>query len=326
MILVVAATGLLVFPLIEGRDLGWPIWAYGMIATSILLVSILAGAQRRAARAGRSPLITPELFRHRSFGLGLVVSLLLFATTAAFALTFSLLLQLGHGFSAIHTVLTALFITAGIMVSAGGMSKKVIPALGRWSLTIGALVAAGGTATTGLIADQAGGAFSSWQLAPGLFVLGAGMGMMVVPLLPFILSSVDPDHAGSASGIAGAVQQLGGAIGIAVIGAIVFPQLKEGAGYGHAFMSGIWRSSRCWASPRCSPCSYRLESRPTATNPTCSRPVTRFSALVLRQCGGRAPRPRDGRRGRSISSATRETDARAVSGTAAARGRRQVPR
>lgn len=239
-VLVVVATGVLVFPLIEGRDLGWPLWAYVMIAASILLFGVLARAQLRAERTGRSPLIMPGLFRHRSFSVGLVVSLLLFATVAAFALTFSLTLQLGHGFSAIHAVLTALFLTAGLMISAGAGSKKAIPALGRWSLTIGAGLAAAGTATIGLTAADSGGALSSWQLAPGLFVLGAGMGMIVVPLVPFILSGVDPDHAGSASGVASAVQQLGGAIGIAVIGAVFFPQLRAGAGYGHAFMRGVW--------------------------------------------------------------------------------------
>lgn len=146
MILVIAATGLLVFPLIEGRELGWPVWAYAMIAASILLFGLLARTQRSGERAGGSPLIMPGLFRHRSFGVGLIVSLLLFATVAAFALTFSLMLQLGHGFSAMHAVLTALFLTAGVIVSAGAGSKKAIPALGRSSLTIGALFAAAGTA------------------------------------------------------------------------------------------------------------------------------------------------------------------------------------
>jgi MFS family permease len=106
-------------------------------------------------------------------------------------------------------------------------------------MTIGALLAAAGTAAIGLTAAHAGETLSSWQLAPALFVLGAGMGMIVVPLVPFILSGVDPDHAGAASGIASAVQQLGGAIGIAAVGAVFFPQL-HGAGYGHAFMTGIW--------------------------------------------------------------------------------------
>lgn len=236
----IAATGLLVFPLIEGRDLGWPIWAYAMIGTSALLFGVFAWWQRRAERAGGSPLVVPALFRRRSFSLGLVVSLLLFAAVACFALTFTLLLQLGYRFSAIHTVLTGLFITVGIVVSAGAMSKKIIPALGRWSLTIGILIMAGGTAAVGLIADHNATAISSWQLTPALFILGAGMGMVVIPLLPFILSSVDPDDAGSASGVANAVQQIGGALGVALIGTVFFRQLSTTASYGHAFMVGIW--------------------------------------------------------------------------------------
>jgi MFS family permease len=239
MVLVITATGMLVFPLIEGRELGWPAWCYAMVAGSIVAFGLLASAQRRAEHAGRAPLIMPGLFRHRSFSIGLIVSLLLFAAVAAFALTFSLMLQLGHRFSAVHAVLTALFLTAGLTVSAGAGSKKAIPGLGRWSLTIGTLLAAAGTAAIGVAADSAG-ALSSWELAPGLFVLGAGMGMIVIPLVPFILSNVDRDHAGSASGVASAAQQLGGAIGVAAVGAVFFPELSSGASYGHAFMSGVW--------------------------------------------------------------------------------------
>ena len=238
-ILAILATGLLVFPLIEGRALGWPLWTYAMLAASLITFGALAVTQRHAARLGRSPLIALDLFRRRSFTVGLADSLLMFATVGAFALTFSLLLQLGHGFSAIHAVLSALFLTLGLMISAAATSKKAIPALGRWSLTIGAILAACGTAAIGFVAVHAG-ALSSWQLAPGLFVLGCGMGMIVVPLVPFILSSVDPDDAGSASGVAGAVQQMGGAIGVAAVGAVFFSQLGAGAGYGHAFMTGVW--------------------------------------------------------------------------------------
>ena len=177
----------------------------------------------------------PALFAHRSFNVGLAVSLLLFATVSSFALTFSLLLQLGHGFSAVHTVLTALFITAGLVPAAGALSKKAIPALGRWSPTIGITVMALGTAAVAVIASHAGPDLSTWQLAPALFALGAGMGLVVVPLLPFILASVDPDDAGSASGVANAVQQAGGALGIAVAGEVFFGQLTATASYGHAF-------------------------------------------------------------------------------------------
>jgi MFS family permease len=234
-ILVVLAAGLLVFPLIQGRALGWPGWAYAMLAASAPVFGIFAWWQRRTAASGGSPLAVPALFAHRSFNVGLAVSLLLFATVSSFALTFSLLLQLGHGFSAVHTVLTALFITAGLLPAAGALSKKAIPALGRWSLTIGITVMALGTATVAVIASHAGPDLSTWQLAPALFALGAGMGLVVVPLLPFILASVSPDDAGSASGVANAVQQAGGALGIAVAGEVFFGQLTATASYGHAF-------------------------------------------------------------------------------------------
>jgi hypothetical protein len=53
------------------------------------------------------------------------------------------------------------------------------------------------------------------------------------------------------------------AIGIAVVGAVFFPQLKADVGYGHAFMVGVWLSSRCSQPQRRSRCFCRGESRPT---------------------------------------------------------------
>lgn len=77
---------------------------------------------------------------------------------------------------------------------------------------------------------------TTWQLAPGLGVLGTGMGLVFVPLLPFILASVPAEQAGAASGVANAVQQSDGALGVAVLGAVFFDQLAgTGNDYGHAF-------------------------------------------------------------------------------------------
>lgn len=234
-ILVAAAVGLLVFPLIESYQLRWSPAAYAMVAASAPAFGAFAWRQRRLAATGRSPLVAPALFACRSFSLGLLVSLLVSATIACFALTFSLLLQLGQGFSAIHAVLTALFLTAGMVVVAGALSKRAIPAMGRWSLTLGTVVMALGVAGVAVVASHAGPGLSTWLLAPALAALGAGMGLVFVPLLPFVLSSVDPRDAGSASGIANAVQQVGSALGIAVIGAVFFGQLTAAVGYGHAF-------------------------------------------------------------------------------------------
>jgi MFS family permease len=234
-ILVITAVGLLVFPLIQGSELGWPAWAYIMAAASGPMFIMFAWWQRRKAASGGSPLVIPALFAHRSFSVGLVISLLVSATIACFALTFSLLLQLGHGFSAIHAVMTALFITAGMVPAAVALSKKAIPAMGRWSVTAGTAIMALGIAAVALIVGHAGPHLSTWHLAPALFAMGAGMGLAFVPLMPFILSSVDPHDAGSASGIANSVQQVGGALGIAVVGEVFFGQLATHASYSHAF-------------------------------------------------------------------------------------------
>jgi predicted MFS family arabinose efflux permease len=66
------------------------------------------------------------------------------------------------------------------------------------------------------------------------------MGLIAGPLMPYVLSGVDPQDAGSASGTANAVQQIGGALGIALIGAVFFGQLATSASYNRAFGASVW--------------------------------------------------------------------------------------
>ncbi len=143
------------------------------------------------------------------------------------------LLQTGHRYSAVHAVLTALFLTLGMTMVAGALAKRAIPAPGRSSLTVGAVIMAAGVWAVAVLAGHPH--LSTWQLAPALVVLGAGMGLVFVPLLPYILSAVPPGDAGAASGVANAVQQVGGTLGVAVVGAVFFNQLATSGNYGHAF-------------------------------------------------------------------------------------------
>jgi MFS family permease len=238
--LAISAVGLLVVPLVQGHDLGWPVWTSAMLIASVPTFAAFILSQRRADAAGRTPLVVLNLFRRKSFSIGLALSAIIAGTSTCFALTFTLLLQVGHAFTPIHTALTALFITAGIAPTAGALSKKVIPALGRYSLAIGALTIAGGMGAIGVIADSAGSAFSTWQIAPALVVIGVGMGLCFTALLPFVLSSVDPQDAGSASGTANAAQQVGGALGIALVGVVFFTRLSSVGSYGHAYSAAAW--------------------------------------------------------------------------------------
>jgi MFS family permease len=237
--LVTVAMGLLVFPSIQSQDLASsPGWIAMMVA-SVPVFALFAWWQLRRARTGRSPLVLPSLFKDRSFSVGLLISLLFFATIICFGLIFNLVLQLGHGFSAIHTVLVSFFVLLGVLPTVGLLTKSVIPALGKWSLVIGAVVAAVGIIATGIITDHVTSSLT-WYVAPALVVMGVGMGLVSGPLMPYVLSGVDPRDAGSASGAANAVQQIGGALGIALIGALFFGQLDTSASYNRAFGASVW--------------------------------------------------------------------------------------
>lgn len=238
-LLAMVAIGLLVFPLMQGHGLGWPAWTFAMMAASLPAFAIFAWWQRRLSGRDGSPLVIPALFRHRSFNVGLVLSLVIFSTISGFALTFTLLLQSGYGFSPLHTILTGIFITVGMMPAIAVLSKKVIPAMGRWAVTIGALIMALGLGAIGYAVTHAHGALSTWQLAPLLMVMGVGMGMSYSPLLPYVLSKVNPQHAGSASGVANAVQQVGGVLGVAVVGIVFFGNLVSTKTYAQGFGRGI---------------------------------------------------------------------------------------
>jgi hypothetical protein len=103
--------------------------------------------------------------------------------------------------------------------------QKLIPKLGRYSLTVGAVIMAIGLATTYLFVHQNGLDTSPWMFIPGLLITGSGMGLIMAPIFAVTLTDVDVRHAGSASGVLNTIQQLGGAIGIAVVGVIFFGQL-----------------------------------------------------------------------------------------------------
>ncbi len=76
---------------------------------------------------------------------------------------------------------------------------------------------------------------NGWQLALPLFVAGAGLGLLVVPLINVVLVAVPGQRAGSASGLFSTAQQLGGALGVAVLTSVFFARLDGGHGFAAAF-------------------------------------------------------------------------------------------
>lgn len=227
--IILVAMLLLIYPLIQGRELDWPAWTYVMIAASVPVFVLFGWWQRRKMALDGSPLVVPSLFRRRSFTAGLLINLVFEAAMLGFFLTFTLVIQIGLGFSAIHAALTGLPVAFGIAMTMAILGEKIIPKMGRLAINIGTLAMAAGLLITLLVFKHYGQGLHSWQLIPGLFIIGVGMGHIFASLFAAVLNGVDVKHAGSASGLLNAVQQIGGAIGVALIGVIFFGQITSGA-------------------------------------------------------------------------------------------------
>jgi EmrB/QacA subfamily drug resistance transporter len=207
----------IIYPLIEGRTEAWPAWCFVMLAAgALLLVAFLLYEQRRDS----NPLIEPTLLTNRTYLSGIAVALALFGAFGGLLLCISLYGQLGEGWSPIHAGLTLTPMVVGMILGMIG-SNAAVSRLGRHLLHIGILLIAVGAAGLAVMLTGVRTA-SSWDLVPGLFFIGAGVGASIGQLFQFILTSVSMEEVGSASGVFEAVQQLSTALGVAVLGTVFF--------------------------------------------------------------------------------------------------------
>ncbi|MFB9472773.1 MFS transporter [Nonomuraea salmonea] len=238
--LVSVAAFLLVFPLIQGRELGWPAWTFVSMAASIAVFALFGRYEARRAASGRDPLVTPSLFRKRAFTGGLVAGLAFFSGMIGFSLVFSLYTQLGLGFSPLEAGLAALPQALGGVVGFGIAMSGLQEKLGRGLLQIGTVVMAAGAATLALTIHLAGTDVGTLQLAPGLALAGIGMGLTMAPFFDIVLAGVEPHESGSASGTLTGVQQLGGAFGTALLGTLFFNMLAGQWSFSAAMQVTVW--------------------------------------------------------------------------------------
>ncbi|MEU9398523.1 DHA2 family efflux MFS transporter permease subunit [Streptomyces sp. NPDC048242] len=223
--LLTAASALLIVPLIQGRDLGWPVWTYVMLAGSVVLLALFVVSQRRSAH----PVITPSLFRKRGFVVGLVVVAGFYASLSAFVLVVNLLLQQGLGWTPLRTGLTlipwALGTAVAVLLAGAVLAEK----LGRASLHLGLSIAVVGLLALWWSVAHRGADLTVWTLAPALLVTGFGSGLVFVPLVDFIIGDATPEEVGTGAGLLNAVQQFAGALGVAALGTVFFARVGSGS-------------------------------------------------------------------------------------------------
>ncbi|MFE3501828.1 MFS transporter [Kitasatospora sp. NPDC059160] len=227
--LLLASTGLflLVFPLVEGRESGWPGWILAMLAAAPVVLGGFVVNQRRRMRRDGSPLAPMHLFGRRGFAAGSLVQLCFSGAMAGFFLILALYLQLGLHFSAMASGLTLLPFTAGAFLGSG-VSVPLARKAGKPLVVLGALMQAGGAAWVRQVVDSHGAGLSGWDLLWPLALAGLGLGLLVVPLVDLALATVDVREAGAASGVYSTFQQFGAALGVAVTGVVFFGRTHDG--------------------------------------------------------------------------------------------------
>ncbi len=225
--MLLSALGLLflVLPLIQGRELGWSLWTYVMMAASVPVLALFVAYERRVIARGGSPLVVLTLFSRRSFSGGLGVQLLFGLASGVFFLAWALYLQLGLGFSPLKAGLSGLPLSLLLMAGAGISMQVLVPRFGRAVLQAGALIAAAGMVLFAWMTGHYGAEIALWQTMLPLVPMGIGMGLIVAPLADIILSEVPHRHAGSASGLNNTTTQLGQAVGTALSSVIFFNHL-----------------------------------------------------------------------------------------------------
>jgi EmrB/QacA subfamily drug resistance transporter len=281
---VLATAGILalVYPLTEGRTQGWPLWTFVLLAAGLVLLAAFVAYEWRRARTVGSPLLVLGLFRVRAFSVGMVVWLAFWVASGAFFLVWTLYLQVGLGWSPLRAGLTGALFAVGGAAGAGLSVQLFTPRYGRKVLMAGALLNAAGFAGYSWAVSGYGPGIHTWQMAVPLLVTGFGFGLVVAPMIDLVLTGVPVRDAGSASGLLSTIQQVGLALGVALVGVLFFNQLDHDSGRGvDAVTAGLHRQLTGAGIPAANQdgiiAGFRacVHDRSAATDPTVMPPSCR---------------------------------------------------
>jgi MFS family permease len=222
--ILVAGLTLLLYPLIQGREAGWPTWAFVSMAASIPMMFLFVKYEQRVTAKGGAPLVELGLFHDQIFVIGLFSGVCFFSGAAAFFLISTVFLQNGLGYSPREAGFTFSSFAVAFLLSSLS-SVRVQPKLGSRIINLGAALMITGLAALLWLTHWRGAALTGLELAPVLLIYGTGQGFVMPTLISTILINIRGHDAGSASGVLSTVQQLSFATGVAAIGTVFFSAL-----------------------------------------------------------------------------------------------------
>ncbi|MGW1282855.1 MFS transporter [Streptomyces sp. NPDC002586] len=219
----------LLLPLTEGRAAGWPLWSVLLLCAAPLCGAAFYGVERRAERAGGSPLLPPSLLTAPDVRRGLLLGLPVFIGFAGWMFVSAVTLQQGLGYGALGAGLT--LVPMGVAQFAASMlAPRAVRRFGGRAVTLAAVVHIAGLATvTATVLLGPWPHLSPLALSPGLVLCGLGQGLQLPLYYRILLAAVPARLAGTGSGLAATLQQSYLAVGVATLGSL-FLSLVPGLG------------------------------------------------------------------------------------------------
>lgn len=209
----------LIYPMIRGRELDWPLWSLFCLAAFPVLLLWFIYDQKQKMNRNQFPLIDMKLFVYKDFNVALCAVLFYFMVQDSYFLLNVILLQTGLGVSSTETGL--LFVLQGLgYVVASVISIRLVPIYGKKVLQAGVLIMIIGSGLHIVVFNSVD--INRIMAYPILFMYGLGCGAVLPSLMTMALKSIPNKYAGAASGTYATFQQTAIALGIGIIGGLFF--------------------------------------------------------------------------------------------------------
>jgi len=230
---------LVVFPLTDGRAVGWAWWIWAMLTMSPFVIVAFVWQQGRMLKAHKAPLLPLPLFHDRGFASGQLVQVLSSIGNGGYVLILLYYVQSALGFTALAAGLTLLPFALGSMAAAP-LAILATKRIGKWAVLLGGLVQAAALTWVMWTIWTTGAALTGWDVTAPLTLVGAGMMTLIMPLTSITLESVPTPDAGAASGTLTTFGQIGMVLGVALAGSVFFGILQDTADARDAVTTALW--------------------------------------------------------------------------------------
>jgi MFS family permease len=194
-----------------------------LAAGALILAGFFAWIRRRE-RAGKEALLSTALFRNRTSNLALVTQNVQWAVLLGTSFVVSAYLQVVRHYNAIQTGVIFTAATVGILLSSLAAGRLARRYRQRSLILVGFVITIVGIIVLLVLVKGRPGA---WYFAPGLFLIGVGVGVMLTPSVNVVQSAFPEKLQGEISGLSRSVSNLGSSLGTAIAGTILVAGLTD---------------------------------------------------------------------------------------------------